>query len=284
MENAGSSTFLRLANDGDKAVVALCGAPYHRDICFNEKTNKYEAWDEAAKQAGRRKSSRYAMNAFVISVKGKELGEMRILEMNFNTMTTVIGLKDKYGLSKYLFEITRHGAANDTKTTYQILPDKEITDAQRALFGAPDAKDADGWTEGSIPLIDLEEATAKDEGGGDAAVTDDVKKDGKDGKKPKEKTNGTTGPAAAAPATPPATTTTTAAATPAGGDATISKEVVNEIIGKLKPLDKDKGIVPFLAKFPYAKKVSEIRASDEAAARELANKLSTPVGSEDAFS
>jgi hypothetical protein len=276
MENQGSSTFVRLENDGDKAVVALCGAPYHRDICFNEKTNSYEAWDEAAKAAGRKKTARYAMNAFVTSVKGKELGEMRVLEMNFNTMTTVIGLKDKYGFSKYLFEITRHGAKGDTKTTYQILPDKEITDAQRALFGAPDPKDPDGWVEGTMPLRDLEEATAKEEAGADAAVTDDVKKDGK---KSKEKTNGTTAPATAAPAA-----TTVPAAAPANGDgAVLSKEVVAEIIGKLKPLDKDKGIVPFLAKFPYAKKVSEIRVSDEAAARALATQLAAPPGAEDPF-
>ena len=40
-----------------------------------------------------------------------------------------------------------------------------------------------------------------------------------------------------------------------------------------------------MQKFPYAKKVSEIRASDEAAARKLASDLaSPPSAAEDAFS
>lgn len=267
MDNQGSSTFLRLENDGDKAVVAFCGSPFHRDICFNEKTKTYEAWDERAKAAGRKKTSRYAMNVFVISAKGADVNEMRVLDMNFQTMQQVIALKDKYTLSKCSFEITRHGAKGDTKTTYQILPDKDISAEQRAACGSPDPKDPDGWVEGTAQLIDLEESTAKGETDDSTAVSDDLKKDAK-----KPKSNGTT--SASAPASPPASPPATPpAASP--GDA-ISKAAAAEIIEKLKPLDKDKGIVPFLAKFPYAKKVSELRASDEAAARELATRLASP--------
>ena len=119
MENQGSSTFLRLEGDGDKAVVAFCGAPFHRDICYNEKTKTYEAWDDTAKAAGRKKSSRYAMNVFAVSIKSVETNEMKVIDMNFNTMQSVIALKDKYGLAKCLFEVTRHGAKGDTKTQYQ---------------------------------------------------------------------------------------------------------------------------------------------------------------------
>jgi hypothetical protein len=285
MESQGSSTFLRLAGDGDKAVVALCGAPFHRAICFNEKTNTYEPWDDAAKSAGRRKTSRYAINAFVVSLKGKPVGEMRVLEMNFNTITTVVGLRDKYGFGKYLFEITRHGAANDTKTTYQILPDKEITAEQRALFGVVDPNNRNKWNEGTIGMIDLEAATARDEGvdRGDATVTDDVKKGGGDKKAGAGRaappaasaaaasTNGTTGAAAAAPAATAAAASGAVAAAP-----TISKEAIAVIVEKLKPLDRDKGVGPLLAQFPYAKKVSEILARDEAAAIALANKIAAP--------
>ena len=274
MESQGSGTFLRLENDGDKAVIALCGGPFPRDLCFNSKTNSYEAWDQAAKDAGRKKVTRYAMNAYATSVKGAAVNEMKVLDMNFNTVTSVIALKDKYGLSKCLFEITRHGAAGDTKTTYQILPDADITAEQRGIFGTPDPKDPDGWIEGTVKLFDLEEVTAKDgSGSGDSTVTDDVKKAG--GKKATEK-----------PVTP-ATNGTTASPANANGSVPnpISKETATEIIGKLKPLDKDKGIVPFLARFPYAKKVSEILASDEASAREYANKLAgvTTAAGEDPF-
>ena len=272
MENQGSSTFLRLEGDGDKAVVAFCGAPFHRDICYNEKTKTYEAWDDAAKAAGRKKSSRYAMNVFTVSVKGAETNEMKVIDMNFNTMQSVIALKDKYGLAKCLFEVTRHGAKGDTKTQYQILPDADISPAVRAACGSPDPKDPDNWVEGTSALIDLEEVTAKGDSA-ESAVTDDLK----------SKAKGTNGAAAAAtPATPRASS---AAPAPTPNGEPLSKVAAAEIIEKLKPLDKDKGILPFMQKFPYAKKVSEIRASDEAAARKLASDLaSPPSAAEDAFS
>jgi hypothetical protein len=275
MENQGSSTFLRLEGDGDKAVVAFCGAPFHRDICYNEKTKTYEAWDDAAKAAGRKKSSRYAMNVFAVSIKGVDANEMKVIDMNFNTMQSVIALKDKYGLAKCLFEVTRHGAKGDTKTQYQILPDADISPAVRAACGSPDPKDPDNWIEGTAALVDLEEVTAKGDTA-ESAVTDDLKK--ADAKKGKSATNGTAAPANGTAATAPA------GASSSAGEA-ISKAAATEIIEKLKPLDKDKGILPFMQKFPYAKKVSEIRASDEAAARKLASELSSPpsAAAEDAF-
>lgn len=280
MENQGSSTYLRLEGDGDKAVVAFCGAPFHRDICFNEKTSRYEAWDETAKAAGRKKSSRYAMNVFVVSAKGVK-DEMRVLDMNFQTMQAVIALKDKYGFAKNCFEITRHGAKGDTKTNYTILPDLEITDAIRAAAGAPDPADKNSWKEGTAALIDLEEATAKDGGDEATAVSDDVKKKKEGG----AKTNGSTAGAGAAsgPTNGPSAATVPAAGA-LGGD-TIAKAVATALIEKLKPLDKDKGIVPFLAAFPYAKKVSEIRAADEAKAVALAAQLAggPPAAAEDPF-
>lgn len=282
MESQGGGTFLRLDGDGDKAVGAFCGPPFVRERCFNEKTNTYEEWNATAQAAGRKKQTRYAMNIYAVSLKGKPLNEMRVIDMNFATMQSVIGLRDKYGVGRYMYEITRHGAKGDTKTVYHILPDKEITAEMSALFGTPNPKDRNAWNEGTVPLIDLEEATARDEGGaGDATVTDDVKRNAA---KPKETkpatapaTNGATGHAAPAtiptPATVPATSG--AAAAPAGG-ALISKEAVDVIIDRLKPLDKDKGLTPFLARFPYVKKVSELHATDEAAAVLLANQLANP--------
>lgn len=282
MENQGSSTFLRLENDGDKAIVAFAGSPFNRDICFNEKTRTYEAWDDAAKAAGRKKTTRYAMNVYVANLKGAEVNEMKVVDMNFQTMTTVIALKDKYGFSKCFFEITRSGAKGDSKTTYHILPDKDVTAEHLAIFGGPDPKDRNGWIEGTVKLIDLEEATARDGGDtdGSAAVTDDVKRDA--GKK-LAKTNGTIASAAThAPA--PAAAAAPAAQAGAVGTECIAKATSTEIIEKLKPLDPEKGIRPFLAKFPYAKKVSEIRLADEGAARELAGRLAGgPAPAEDPF-
>jgi hypothetical protein len=296
MENHGSSTYLRLENDVDKAVVAFCGAPFSRDLCFNEAAGGYEAWNDDAKAAGRKKLTRYAMNVYVISHNGKPVGEMKVFEMNFSTMTTVFGVKDKYTLSRCLFEVTRHGVKGNTKTQYQILPDKDITAEQRAVCGSSDPKDPDAWVEGTIKLIDLEEATSKDDAAGGAAVTDDIKRDGKDGKGKNKTTNGTAAAAAAAPAntnaaapatSPAATTPPATAPAPPAAEGAISKAAVDEIIGKLKPLDKDKGLTPFLAKFPYAKKISEIHVFDEPAARAYAAQLAAPpapAATEDPFS
>jgi hypothetical protein len=275
MEKQGSSTYLRLENDGDKAVVAFCGAPFHREITFNEKTGQYEPWTDESKGQGRKKTSRYAMNVYVIKDgKGVESHDIRVLDMNFSTMQQVWALKDKYTLGKMLFEITRHGAKKDTKTTYQILPDAPITDAVRSACGYQDPKHEDNWIDGTLPLLDLEETTSKVEDE-TTAVSDDVKKPETSKVAKSAGTNGTTDkPATPAPAPAPAST--------AGG--TLAKAVVNELIGKLKVLDKDKGVLPFLAKFPYAKKVSEVRAHDEAAARALVAELSgTSVAEEDPF-
>jgi len=271
MENSGGGLFLRLENDGDAAVVAFCGAPLPRDICFNEKTKNYEPWDESHKLAGRKKQTKYAMNVYALSALGKPVQEMKVIDMNFNTLTAVIALKDKYGFSKSFFEIKRHGAKGDTKTTYQILPDKEISASDLALFGSADPKDADNWIEGTVKLVDLDEVVAKadDES---VAVTDDVKKDAK-AKGGAKAANGTTA-APAGQATP---------ASSANGES-ISKAVATEIIEKLKPLDPDKGIRPFMKSFPYAKKVSEIHATDEALARKLVSDIvSPPAAAEDAF-
>ena len=167
MDKQGSGTFLRLEGDGDKAVIAFCGSPFHRDICFNEKTKTYEAWnEETSKAAGRKKTARYAMNCFVVSDKSGSPMDMRVFDMNFQTIQQVIALRDKYGFGKKLFEITRHGAKGDTKTTYQILPDEDITTEMRAACGVPDPKDEDGWVEGSNPAPQSRRGDGQERGRG----------------------------------------------------------------------------------------------------------------------
>jgi hypothetical protein len=270
MDKQGSTTFLRLEDDGDKAVVTFCGAPLHREICFNEKTNAYEPWTEAAKAAGRKKTSRYAINVFVLKDKTGEPREMRVLDMNFQTTQQVIALKDKYTLGKCAFEIVRHGAKKDTKTHYVILPDVDITDAVRGACGHQDPKNEDNWIEGTAPLLDLAEATAKGDSDEATSVTDDVKKNAK--------TNGATtasAPKAAAAAPPPAAATAAPAANNGTtATATLSKVAATEFIDKLKAhKDPKTAVGTLLGQFPYAKKVSEILATDEPRARALVAQL-----------
>lgn len=292
MEDASGGTFLRLENDGDKAVVAFCGPPYVRVLAWDEKAKTYSAWDDAAKTSGLKKQTRYSINTFVVTLKGKPLDEMRVYDMTYPTATGVIALRDKYGFGKCLFEIARHGAKGDTKTTYNILPDADITAAQAALFGTPVPGDRNGWNEGTVPLRDLEEATSKDSAGGaDTAVTDDLKKAGdkKADKKVAAAATSANGHAAPAAVPTPAANPSpgaqgSAAPTPtAPQTGVVSKEVANALIEKLKPLDRDKGIAPFLARFPYAKRVSELLASDTAAAIAYANQLAAPPAAEDPF-
>jgi len=60
----------------------------------------------------------------------------------------------------------------------------------------------------------------------------------------------------------------------------ISKESAATIISRLRPIDRAVGAEAFLAKFPYAKRVSEVRESDEVTALAYAEYLATPPGTE----
>ncbi len=158
--NTFTSTFLRLENDGDAGIVAFCGAPFPHDTCFNDQTKQYEPWDDQQKAAGRKKQTKYAMNVYVVTALGKPVGEMRAFDMNLTTMQRVVALYDEHTFGKCLFEVTRHGAKGDAKTTYEIRPGQDISPEQRAACGSPGPNAPDGWIEGVIPLIDLERLMA----------------------------------------------------------------------------------------------------------------------------
>jgi hypothetical protein len=48
----------------------------------------------------------------------------------------LVRVRDKYGLDKWAFEIQRHGAAKDPKTTYSILPEHQLTPEQQGAYQA----------------------------------------------------------------------------------------------------------------------------------------------------
>ena len=283
MEHQGGGIFLKLENDGDTAVLAFCGAPLPRHTAYDEKSNTSEPFDPA-KHDVKQKRTKYLINAYVFSFNGSVVDEMKIVDMSFKTLTTVIALKDKYGFGKCPFEIARAGAARDKKTVYHILPEnRELTADDIAKIGHVDPKDPDNWVEGSVKLLDLEQVSSGDSEG--TAVTSDVKKDVKKDARTKpangaapHATNGTVSaqtPAAAAPAASvPATAAPSAG--PAMTPVTLSKEVVARLIDRLKPIDREKGLKPFLAAFPYATKVSDIHAAHEGQALALVDKLTAP--------
>ena len=68
----------------------------------------------------------------------------------------LVRVREKYGLEKWAFEIQRHGAAKDPKTTYSILPEHQLSAEQQKAFHA-------------LPQHDLEKLYAPESEGGSSA-------------------------------------------------------------------------------------------------------------------
>ncbi|MDP1826624.1 MAG: hypothetical protein Q8L48_25360 [Archangium sp.] len=125
--DADSSTWLKLANDEDKAVVVFLGEPYPREVSFVD--GKYVPFDDAVKAAGHKGSLRVAYNVAVY-----ETGDVRVLEQGVMFFKDLVRVREKYGLEKWAFEVQRHGAAKDPKTTYSILPERQLSAEERKDF------------------------------------------------------------------------------------------------------------------------------------------------------
>jgi hypothetical protein len=115
--------WLKLQNDGDKAVVVFLGQPYPREVCFVD--GKFIPMTDALKGQGCKASLRVALNVAVFGTK-----EVKVLEQGVRFFKDLVRVRDKYTLEKWAFEVTRHGAAKDTNTTYSILPDQQLTAEQ----------------------------------------------------------------------------------------------------------------------------------------------------------
>ncbi len=125
----GGSLWLKLANDGDKAVVVFLGEPHPREVCFVD--GKYVEFDDKAKAAGLKPSLRVALNVALFDSK-----EVKVLEQGVMFFKDLVRVREKYGLEKWAFEIQRHGAAKDPKTTYSILPEHQLSAEQQKAFQA----------------------------------------------------------------------------------------------------------------------------------------------------
>jgi len=132
--DADSSTWLKLANDEDKAVVVFLGEPYPREVSFVD--GKYVPADDAVRAAGHKVSLRVAYNVAL-----PETGEVKVLEQGVMFFKDLVRVREKYGLDKWAFEVQRHGAAKDPKTTYSILPERQLTADERKSFQAVEVLD-----------------------------------------------------------------------------------------------------------------------------------------------
>jgi len=155
----GSSTWLKLGNDGDKAVIVFLGEPHAREVCFVD--GKYQQFDDKLKAQGLKPSLRVALNVAVYDTK-----EMKVLEQGVTFFKDLVRVREKYGLEKWAFEIQRHGAAQDPKTTYSIIPEHQLTPEQLKEFQA-------------LKLQDLEKLySGEAAGSGDSLGSYDRKDDG----------------------------------------------------------------------------------------------------------
>jgi len=143
--------FVRLSNDGDKIVGAFCGEPYAREVVWNGE--RYEAFDPDV-HTDKRPSLRVALNFFVPAE-----GAMKVIEGGTVWFKDVLKVRDKYGLDKWCFEIERHGAAGDPKTTYSILPEEKLTDALRGAIASAQLHDLEQLANGVAPDANTSRST-----------------------------------------------------------------------------------------------------------------------------
>lgn len=139
----GSSTWLKLAGDGDKEVVVFLGEPYPREVVFRD--GKYVPFTEEMKAKGDKASLRIALNVAIYDTK-----EVKILEQGVVFFKQLLQLRAKRSLDEWTFEVERHGAAGDKSTTYSILPEQKLTPEERAELQA-------------LPLHDLEKLYSEED-------------------------------------------------------------------------------------------------------------------------
>jgi hypothetical protein len=149
-EHEQGGPWLKLANDGDTAVVVFLGEPFPREVCFVD--GKYLAFDDTLKAEGQKPSLRIALRVALYDSK-----EVKVLEQGLMFFKDLVRVREKYGLEKWAFEVQRHGAAKDPKTTYSILPEHQLSLEEQRAFNA-------------LPLFSLEELYAdEDDAGGEDA-------------------------------------------------------------------------------------------------------------------
>jgi hypothetical protein len=119
--------WLKLREDGDRAVVAFLGTPHPREVCFQD--GRYVPFTDELKTAGHNSSLRVALN-----VVEPETGELRVFEMSGMFYSSLFELLQKRPADKWVFEVQRHGAPRSPKTTYTVIPERELTDEERTSF------------------------------------------------------------------------------------------------------------------------------------------------------
>lgn len=124
-----SSQWLKLANDGDQAVVVFLGEPYPRTVVFED--GGYQPFTKEHEARGAKPTYRFPINVAALPDF-----DVKVLEVGAGLIRDVLKVRAKYGLEGWAYEVTRRGAAKDPKTTYDLLPERQLTvDEQRRCAG-----------------------------------------------------------------------------------------------------------------------------------------------------
>jgi hypothetical protein len=146
--SAGGS-FLRLADDGDHALVAFVGEPTIHYTVWTGET--YEEYDSNVH--GPRATAKPSMRAAVAVYDLMERA-MKVWDMPKSAQAAALAAVRKFDHLKWSFEITRSGAKGSTSTTYGVMPDHELTPDELSSVGAaslPDIRGVLGLAEEAEP-------------------------------------------------------------------------------------------------------------------------------------
>jgi hypothetical protein len=124
---ADTSHWLKLSSDGDKTTLVFLGEPFPREVAFVD--GKSVPFDEKLQGMGHKPSLRIAFNVALY-----DTGEVKVLEQGVTFFRDLLRVREHYGLEKWSFEVERHGAANDPKTTYSILPERQLSAVERSAY------------------------------------------------------------------------------------------------------------------------------------------------------
>lgn len=263
VENYSSGgKWLRLKDDGETFKGMFAGEPFPREVAYTG--SRYVAWDPAVHQGkpGVKRSLRVGFN--VISADGT----CQIFEFSVQSFKTLIEVQKKYGFNR-LYEVTRKGKKDDTKTTYTILPEDPLPAEELARLQA-------------VELFDIEaEYLAND--AEDHEPSEEYEKKKPTETKPKTKPAAEKpAPAETKPAAAPANGTNGAHAPtpPVSGAETIETKVAQNISTVLKELPQDKmkpGLDRFLKAFDV-KRIKDVPKAREADAIALVQAIATEAG------
>ena len=130
--------FVKLTDDGDSIVGAFVGDPYTREVHWTGE--RYEPCAHHGCELCKKiiASVKISLNFFVPETK-----RMMVIEGGPQWFQSVLLVRGKYGLDKWFFEVTRKGAKGNPKTTYSILPDRQIDDDIAAEMQLADLVDLD---------------------------------------------------------------------------------------------------------------------------------------------